>query len=159
MIHIQKYRNQEIYFNPKIDKFICTIYPQGIDKKGSSLLTLKKNIDVYIKDNVEFENFKILNVGKHSGDYSISDVVGIRKDGRLLVKSDKGTKQLRSYYEDDYVIYNSELDDTITKILKIEKEQSEYNNRCNLVIKQLRLGFDECKKLNIVIEGLKETYL
>lgn len=83
-IVIENYRGWEIYFDTQKETFYAVLSEFDVDKTKQSFAAIKKSIDDYIKENVNFKPFKAI-VGGWGG-YTIKEFVGIRKDLRFITK-------------------------------------------------------------------------
>lgn len=95
-IFIEDYKGQVINYDDDADKFVCDISIEDRSKssKRGSLKDIRKEIDLFIKENLDFKPFKVL--VKSYDDFSIGDVESIRTDGKLVVKNSGSYK---SYYD------------------------------------------------------------
>lgn len=84
-IEIGAYKNQTIYYDEHSDKFMCDISIEDRAKstKRGSLSDLKKEIDQFIKLNLDFKPFKAIRVDYN--DVTVVTVEGIRVDGTFIV--------------------------------------------------------------------------
>jgi len=110
---IETYKGVEVIFSTKSERFSFS-FDAGSFYEKQSYAACKKNIDDYFKENTSFTPFKIRD--KHSG--KIAEVIGVRKDGRLVISRGGGIKeQLADYHEDSYILYD-EKDDIIYDNIK-----------------------------------------
>lgn len=93
-IFIEDYKGQVINYDDDADKFVCEISIEDRSKssKRGSLKDLRKEIDLFIKENLDFKPFKVI-VNSYS-DISFATVEAIRTDGRLVVKGGGNYKNL-----------------------------------------------------------------
>jgi len=96
-IEIEEYKGQTIRYDDEADKFICdiTIEDNFGKKKRTSLKDLRREIDLFIKENLNFKPFKVLVVDNYSEE-KISEglVKALRVDGTLVVS----VKNYNSWY-------------------------------------------------------------
>lgn len=89
-IEIEVYKDQTIYYDDNADKFICDISIEDHSKssKRGSLKDLRREIDVFIKDNMDFKPFKAIRKSRYGGDeFSVVNVESIRTDKKLVITS------------------------------------------------------------------------
>jgi hypothetical protein len=114
-IEIEEYKGQTIKYDDDTDKFICDISIEDNFKssKRGSLKDIRKEIDQFIKLNLEFKPFRVF--VKSYDDFGVATVEAIRTDGKLVVKG-AGYKTL--YGKDD-----------IKDLFKFDHELNESNNK------------------------------
>lgn len=85
---IEVYKGQTIEYDDETDKFVCEININDNTKhsKRGSLNDLRKEIDTYIKNNLEFKPFKALLKDKYGDGFDIYDIKGIRTDGQFIIQ-------------------------------------------------------------------------
>lgn len=126
---IETYRGWEIYFDTDAESFYCHSERYDNEKKKQSFAATKKYIDDYIKENSNFKSFKIERLRDGWGDMYLT-VVGIRKDGALMVENSKGVKkQLSRYDMKDYVLRNPDNDPIYVAIKELEVKISELDGQ------------------------------
>lgn len=88
-INIEEYKGQSIQYDEDDDKFVCSITVEDNFKetKRKSLKDVRKEIDQFIKLNMDFKPFKALLTANYDRDYTFKlvDVTAIRTDGKLVV--------------------------------------------------------------------------
>lgn len=122
-IEIEQYKGQTIYYNEDNDKFECDISIEDNAKstKRQSLKDVRKEIDTFIKLNLNFVPFKVLT--KSWGDeINVRDVLAIRTDGKFVITDNYGSSyksqsEMHSYYTYDPIIVKEY--EIIDKELKI----------------------------------------
>lgn len=134
-IEIEQYKNQTIEYDDEIDKFVCDITIQDRDKttKRGSLKDLRKEIDQFIKTNLEFKPFRLFEKQNYSSDFNVINVQGIRTDGKFTCKNEKYPgrgfdlvdfeREMKSG-DEFYYYYDAEI---IKEKAKIKKEQEGYD--------------------------------
>lgn len=98
-IEIEVYKGHQISYNDDTDKFECEMEFNGNVKnsKRGSLKDLRKEIDLFIKENLEFKPFTFLEKSQYEGDtFGVKKCTAIRTDGTLVVSPINGTRN--SYY-------------------------------------------------------------
>jgi len=87
-IKIQKYRGQTIIYDDLEDKFCCQIELNDNIKnsKRASLKDVRKAIDQFIKDNLEFKPFDFFKKAKECVAFEHYRCIAIRTDGKFLIK-------------------------------------------------------------------------
>lgn len=122
-ILIENYREFKIFFNNNNEKFYFET--ESYSDGSKSLSVVKKKIDEYIKSNMEFIPFKIINKFK----FEIKDVIGIRSDGRFIVNENGRKEQISTYDENDYIIYDEKFDNQLrARIAILEADLVKINN-------------------------------
>lgn len=111
-IEIEEYKGQTIFYEDDYDKFICdiTIEDRFSSKKRQSLKDIRKEIDVFIKQNSEFKPFYFLE--DTWGDINVKYVSGIRTDGKLIVSDGKDSKHQSHYDKRDFekmMVFDSDI--------------------------------------------------
>ena len=138
---IEVYKGQSIQYDDEYDKFICNISIEDKFKttKRGSLNDVRKEIDQFVKLNLDFKPFKALHLNKYDNDsFSIMHITGIRTDGKFIVKegiyaSHYGKKEIKWLMQ-----YDQDIIDQANR-LKATKDQA---------IKEYSLAMKElCKKL------------
>lgn len=128
-IEIEDYKGQVIVYNDDSDKFECAIEMnnQVRSTKRASLKDVRKEIDQFIKANLEFKPFKFLMKSKYSGDKSFSPYFcsAIRTDGKFVVNNN--TYSSNSYLSEKEMafamVYDAEVVEDLAKI-ELEFEQA-----------------------------------
>lgn len=139
-ILIENYRGFDVEFDTDYEKFQCVI-TEDTSKESVSFKSIKKFIDDYKKENQSFKPFKIV---PHPKKYSneIFTVVGRRKDGKFIIQDEQGeSKQLSSWNEEDYMLFNSKNEEILDTINKerdyIKLKMKESTERVNQLISKL----------------------
>jgi hypothetical protein len=97
-IFFEDYKGQTINYDDDYDKFICDISVEDKFKttKRSSLNDIRREIDQFIKLNLDFKPFRVLLAsGYNDSQFSVAEVASIRTDRKLVVISSGG---YRSYF-------------------------------------------------------------
>ena len=130
-IEIEDYKGFTIEYDPVQDKFITTLELNSVVKspKRGSLNDLRKEIDQFIKDNLEFKPFYAYFKPEYPFEtFSKKYVSGIRKDGSFVIgePSDKH----KSFYSKKDMLRCCEFDPQIEEELKkIETEKKASDKR------------------------------
>lgn len=160
-IEIETYKGQEIFYDDEYDKFVCDISIEDKAKstKRQSLNDVRKEIDVFIKNNAEFTPFKFICVSEYGGDeFKVKNAFSIRTDGKIIVGTESssykehfGLKQTKLMMRYDQSIIN-ELE-AAEKYLAEAREN--YRNKvAELRSKLVPINLDKYKHL---IEQTDET--
>lgn len=151
---IETYKGQLIEYNDENDKFICDIVIEDKFKstKRLSLTDVRKEIDTFIKLNVDFKPFKVLATdGWNNNNFAVLIVSAIRTDGKFVTykegnqdyKSYSGKKEMATWksYDPDAVneknrlkklldeaqkVYNTTLNTLTSKLLPIDLSKYEH---------------------------------
>lgn len=85
-IDIEQYKGQSIFYDEDSDKFLCdiTIEDKYKSTKRQSLKDVRKEIDVFVKMNLEFKPFKCILKSSYYESFKITNIEAIRTDGTLL---------------------------------------------------------------------------
>jgi len=136
---IEKYRGFNITFDTDSEVFLSELNNETTDrfrnvedspcKSSKSYAAIKKFIDDFIKEHLEFEPFEAI----HRPDKNVWNkdktkikVIGLRKDGRFIAEDRKGEKfQLDSFSEKDYIVYNEKDNAHFATIAILELEAEE----------------------------------
>lgn len=97
-IEIEVYKGQTIEYDDENDKFICDISIEDKNKstKRMSLKDVRKEIDNFIKTNLEFKPFKALFLSRYGGvDFFVYAIEAIRTDCKFIVNTGGG----KSHYD------------------------------------------------------------
>lgn len=132
-ISIETYRGWDIGFDTEKETFTAICDPSDEQKEKKSFAAVKKAVDEYIKENGQFKPFWIeCTPNGYSKMGRQLYVVGIRKDGRFVVRNMEGSEgQLSEYDEKDYAVigdaeqnaaYWQELDNLIRESSKISSK-------------------------------------
>lgn len=138
-IFIEEYKGQSIYYNEDVDKFVCDIELNNNVKssKRGSLKDLKKEIDSFVKENLNFKPFQFFEV--QFGSFKEMTCENIRTDGKFIVKSPYYTnyynkKDFESAFEFDFdKKYQIALIDA-----EFELQRKEYQRKKDEIISQLK---------------------
>jgi hypothetical protein len=118
-VKIEDYRGFEIIFNTETERFSFTL-DEGHWAEKQTYAVCKKNIDDYLKANIEFKPFKVRSFTQNN----ISTIIGIRKDNRFIILDESGRKdQISEYDEKNYIIYD-EKDNAVYDVIRdIHKQE------------------------------------
>lgn len=97
---IETYKDQTIYYDEFSDCFMCEITKEDKFKitKRNKLADVRKEIDSFIKANLNFKPFKVLKYERYGGLREV--VIGaIRADGTFVDTTQEGYKPLIPDYE------------------------------------------------------------
>lgn len=138
-IFIEDYKGHSIYYNEDNDKFHCDIELNGNVKssKRGSLKDLRKEIDLFIKENLNFKPFDFILV--EFGSFKKVTCESIRIDVKFIIKSQHRTE----YYNQNDLKNALEYDSFIESNLKslddeFELQRKEYQRKKNELISQLK---------------------
>ncbi len=83
-IEIEVYKGQTIFYDEHSDKFVCDISVEDKSKstKRQSLKDVRKEIEQFIKLNLEFKPFKVLRMGWA---FNVNTVKSIRTDKKFVL--------------------------------------------------------------------------
>lgn len=132
-IEIEVYKGQTIFYNEDSDKFECDISVEDKFKstKRQSLKDARKEIDTFIKLNLEFKPFKCFKKSSYGSDVELVEITGIRTDGKLIEKK-SGYRSSDSHLDkkdmEKLCAYDS---DVWSALDKSEKENDEVNKKYN----------------------------
>lgn len=138
-IEIQVYKGQTIHYDEDYDKFECEISVEDKFKttKRQSLSDVRKEIDTFIKLNVDFKPFKALLLDYNLSYFKEIYVSAIRTDGKFIVsdsvdssyKSHYGKKEMAKVMVYDY--------DAIKTKQKLKKELDELKVKYDTLMKEV----------------------
>lgn len=149
---IEQYKNQTIEYDDELDKFVCdiTIEDRTKSPKRASLKDLRKEIDAFVKMNLDFKPFKLFKKSSYGTDIVVMNVDGIRTDGKFtctypdspqrgydIVDFEREKRGGDEFYYHDHEIIKTKKE--------IDKEQKEYELIIRNKIKELYKGL---KKFN-----------
>lgn len=124
-VTIETYRGFEIIFNTESERFSFSI-DEGSWMEKQSYAACKKNIDDYLKANMDFKPFFARNI---NGGNTI-EIVGIRKDGRFIKKCKDGKlEQLSDYYIKDYILLEEKNEINFATIASLELQIEEIEKK------------------------------
>lgn len=125
---IEIYKGQTIFYDEDSDKFVCdvTVEEKYGTKTRKSLKDIKREIDLFIKANLEFKPFKCLYCRFSS--FSVGECINLRVDGTLTFnakygKSNIGENEWGNIYQfsPSYINLKKERD------TELEKVQTKYD--------------------------------
>jgi len=123
-IKIEDYKGQEIFYEEDYDKFTCDISIEDKYKnaKRGSLIDMRKEIDAFIKLNVNFVPFKAIR--NRWSDFEIVEFESIRTDGKFLARREKASNrdQIGKDEQKEYFEYNPKLVDEYREAERIKDE-------------------------------------
>lgn len=136
---IQDYKGQTIYYDEDDDKFICNISIEDNFKttKRKSLKDVRKEIDAFIKENLNFKPFKAIEIPTSSYDYVVNsvEIIAIRTDKKLVIKGKFSNEHYGKKEAQNLRIYDSNI---IEEQIAIEKEYEEAGKKRMEALKKLR---------------------
>jgi hypothetical protein len=127
---IEVYKGQTIIYDEDADKFVCDMSSEDRSKtaKRGSLKDLRKEIDQFIKLNVDFKPFKFISTDSWKR-VEVYQAVALRNDGTLLVKpigsSYEGGHWNKNDLKDAF-IYDDNVMKEYGDVLNEEKDLSNY---------------------------------
>lgn len=149
---IEVYKNQTIEYDDDLDKFVCDMTIEDRDRsvKRQSLKDVRKEIDQFIKFNLEFKPFQLIKKSDYSAELGILNVEGIRTDGKFTVTNSRSKgydlidfdKEANRYNNDVYFLYDA---DVVAESKKILEEEKEYKKLIDYKFKKL---YSKLKKFN-----------
>lgn len=131
-IHIEEYKGQTIEYDIDYDKFVCDISIEDKFKKAKrgSLVDMRKEIDTFIKLNLEFKPFKVLSYDW--GSFGVKVVESVRTDGSFVLRKPEGGSadhvppskmDKYSVYDHDLWLAYSESQSKMDEICKAERSR------------------------------------
>lgn len=146
---VDNYRGYEIRFDSDNETFECDIDDSRSVKKSYS--AVKKFLDDFIKDNSEFKPFKIECIpNRYNGKKGVIEVIGIRKDGRFIIKNGDKQEQLSSYDIEKYMLFNP---DNSTYWHELKECESQID-KIREIIKQI-----EAKFKIVTLKSVTDNYI
>lgn len=129
MIQIETYRGWEISFDTDNETFCAYSNLHDSEVKKQSFSATKKYIDDFIKSNQTFRPFiAFVPPDKYEGMKKIK-VIGVRKDGGIVVEEKNGEKRkLSTYDEGKYILW----DDSYIPKMEEYKRLDEIAKQANL---------------------------
>jgi len=115
-IEIETYKGQTIFYDEDADKFVCdiTIEDKNKNTKRQSLVDVRKEIDTFIKMNVDFIPFRAFKLDSYDKkSFKECFVSAIRSDGKFVISDDKDSKYKPHYDKEDMqnvMIYDKEIE-------------------------------------------------
>src|SRR5436190_9489324 len=141
---IENYKGQLIEYDEDHDKFVCDISIEDKFKttKRLSLKDVKKEIDTFIKLNIDFKPFKCLAIYKYDkDDFTDLNVSAIRTDGKFITFKE-GQENYKSHSDKKDALYWRVYDADIIK----EKEELEKEKEA-VILKYRNAMKELCTKL------------
>ena len=138
-IEIETYKGQSIEYDDDNDKFVCDISVEDEFKttKRQSLKDVRKEIDQFVKLNMDFKPFKAIEVSKYGSDsYNEVFVEGIRTDGKYIV-SQRGSSYKSHYEQKDMVRLRVFDQDIMEEKERLEKEVDDLRKANSQKIKDM----------------------
>ena len=128
---IQQYKGQAIFYDEFDDKFKCDVSIGDFAKpvKRASLEDVRKQIDQFVRDNLNFVPFK--GIAKQRGDrLEVIEFSALRTDGKLIGISASGSKSFYGLaeiakiyaYEPSIMAEKKEADIQFDSALKVRDE-------------------------------------
>lgn len=147
MIFIKEYKGFDIMFDETEEKFTASGNTRDKHFVKPSIAAVKKAINEFIIENVEFGEFKIQD--QNDKDYKkgipkIYTVIGMTSDKRLRFQDDEGKISTFSKYDYDRYIMFSEANQEVFQVLAdLEKEldgiREQYRVKKNKVRENLKI--------------------
>jgi len=135
-IEIEQYKGQTIEYDDEHDKFVCdmTIEDNFKTTKRLSLKDVRKEIDNFVKTNLNFKSFKVLQVSGYGFDINVLSVEGIRNDNSFTCKNEREIERGKGYTiinfdkenRRDYNKYYEYDADVIKERKAIQDEEKKY---------------------------------
>lgn len=142
---IEEYRGFEIYFNTETEKFYTISNQHDVDMDKNTYASTKTYIDKFIKDNVDFKPFYVVDDGTKR-----YKVTGIRKDGKFNYQNSEGKMDSFSNYDLDKYILENDLNVPIFEQIRTEKE----------IIKMIEIKIKSLKEslIKVTLKDIKSKY-
>jgi hypothetical protein len=128
-IEIEFYRGWAISFDTEKEVFYCTRSPHDTETAKKSYAAVKTYIDQFIKENTTFKPFWVERLPSYNGRGEKLQIIGIRKDGRLIYESDGAKGQLNEYSEKDYILYDESNTPLWEELESIAKQRDELDKK------------------------------
>lgn len=150
-IEIEQYKGQTIEYDVDNDKFVCdiTIEDRTKTSKRGSLKDLRKEIDTFIKQNLEFKPFKLFEKKSYNQTLHMISVEGVRTDGKFTYTPDGSTRNRIIDFEaeirsgDEFYYFDT---DVIEKMKTISDKETKYKEEIREDRQKL---LDSLKKFDI----------
>jgi hypothetical protein len=139
-VEIENYRGWDISFDTDRETFYAVSSEYDTDRTKESFAAVKKSIDDYIKDNLEFKPFKAIHSRWGGDTFEIKEFVGLRKDKRFIVKSKESTEQFSESDEKDVYEYSEIAMNAINKIKALKEEKRLFNEAKDLEINTQKIA-------------------
>jgi|TARA_R110000851_G_scaffold264380_1_gene416934 hypothetical protein len=159
---IETYRGFEIRFNTETESFTAwnDFYDTEFSKKDYSAIT--RGIDKYIKCNVKFEAFEVVQLSAYGGEPAFIGesikITGIRKDGKLTYKDNDGkTRQLDNYSAKSYYLSFPELPAAIKMYNYLNKEKEAALSHFHEKVAELMAELPTLTNANEAAKGLMKN--
>lgn len=149
-ISIETYRDHEIYFDTEANSFIAITdrWDRQFEKK--SFAAAKKEIDDFIKDNLQFEPVWVEKESfRMYGTEKKVKLIGLRKDGMFMYEDGNEKRQISKYDIKDYFISNKKNEYVYSEIYKMEEKIDIINAEITELRKGIikdDLGLNELKR-------------
>lgn len=143
---IENYKGQLIVYNDDTDKFECELELSNNVRgaKRGSLKDLRKEIDQFIKTNLEFKPFKFIQKSTYSSSFEVMVCSAIRTDGQFIV-SHEGSDR-KSYFKNKDLEYAMDYDpDIVEDYNKLKKEFEAAKIKFNSSVADLFTSLTPCK--------------
>lgn len=145
---IEVYKGQSIEYDEDTDKFVCDITIEDHNKstKRQSLKDVRREIDAFIKANLEFKPFRLFEKRSYGNELEELEVTGIRTDGKFIVKKKSWRdrieqvdfdKEIRS--GDEFFYYDTDIKEQMEKLKKdLENYSKEIHDKEKKLLKKLK---------------------
>ena len=134
-IEIEDYKNHTIYYDDDKDKFVVDMDIDGHVKnaKRGSLVDLRKEIDLFIKENLNFKPFKVL--WNRWSSVEEKDIIGIRVDKKLIMGTKDRFDLIGSKEADNVYVYDKTI---VEDLNEAEEEYRLANKKYNQSIENIK---------------------
>jgi len=131
-IEIEQYNGQTIFYDDNSDKFTCDITVEEAygTKSRKSLTEIRKEIDTFIKLNLNFKPFKAIFSGEYRwSEFGEGNVSAIRTDGKFIVDFGRRSSHYDTKDMERCCVYDTEILDAKNKAdEKFESARTERDN-------------------------------
>lgn len=146
-VQIETYRGWDITFDTDKETFIAVSSDYDNQETKRSYASIKKYIDEFIKENVNFTPVKVMRMSDMFNPTDIITLIGIRKDKAFMYEDKKGNKaQLSAYFEKDYFLVNPDNEPFFKEIEEIDEQiKALEEKRKEVKAKVIKVGLDEIR--------------
>lgn len=117
---IENYRGYQIALNEHNGEFRVI----GLDSlKNTSLVKVRKELDVIIKETRQFTPFFVINFDPYKLSYEKVQITSIRKDGRFMCKKEDIVDQISAYDEKKYILVNDKVENAVVELVSLEADK------------------------------------
>jgi len=128
---IENYRGWDIYFDTVGEIFYTVSNQYDKQENKRSFSSAKKYVDDFIKENQNFQPFKI----QHNRTGETLTVIGLRKDNRFTLE-DKD--QLSEYNESNHIVFDPKNEEYFKEIKLLENEITLLHNKKNIILDRIK---------------------